>query len=117
MPHILLRTSADLVENVDIPDILGALVATLSACETMESSAIKAYHELHSQWVMGDGAAPGFAAVQVTLAEGRTPQQLQAVGEALWAQLRESFVASIAANELNLTLELREFPKSHYWKA
>lgn len=116
MPHIHLRTSANLIENVDIVDVLETLVRTLSEFESIDSASVKAYHSLHTNWAMGEGARPGFAAVQVTLAEGRSPELLARISDALFDALREGFCASLEAHEVNITVEMRVFPRALYRK-
>lgn len=116
MPHIHLRTSANLVENVDVVDILASLVGALSLYETIDPASIKAYHTLHTNWTMGEGAESGFATVQLLLAEGRDALLLEKVGDAIFAALKRGFAASAEANEANFTVEIREFPKANYRK-
>lgn len=116
MPHILLRTSADLVENVDVPDILAELVATFASFETVNAADVKAYHEMHTHWAMGQGAPSGFAHLQVSLLSGRDETLLKQIGEGLYARMKTLFAASIEAGEINPTLEIRQMPKPLYWK-
>lgn len=117
MPHILLRTSADLVENVDVPDILASLVETLASFETVGSADIKAYHELHPHWAMGEGAPCGFAHLQVSLLSGRDETLLKTIGDGLYARMKQLFATSIEAGEIKPTLEIRQMPKPLYWKS
>lgn len=116
MPHIHLFTSANLVENVDIPDILRSLVDELSRQDTVEPSAVKAYHSLFHTWAMGEGAQPGFAHCSVSILEGRPEDLRRRIADAMFACLNEVFRASQNAKEANLTLELREMDKATYRK-
>jgi 5-carboxymethyl-2-hydroxymuconate isomerase len=114
MPHIHLSTSADLVENVDIPDILRALVDELAAQESVDAASIKAYHSLYHTWAMGEGAQAGFASCSISILEGRPEELRVRIADAMFARLRSLFRASADAGEVNLTLELREMAKATY---
>ncbi|BBO23276.1 MAG: hypothetical protein HND43_00370 [Armatimonadetes bacterium] len=114
MPHIHLITSADLVENVDIPDILGKLVHELGAFESVRPRRIKAYHTLHNNWSMGEGAPPGFVHCQVLIKAGRTPELIESIREVLFATLVECFGKSYGEKEAAISLEVRELSENGY---
>ncbi len=116
MPHIHLLTSANLVENVDLPDILRRLVAELSVQDSVESSAVKAYHSLFHTWAMGEGAPAGFAHCRVYLLTGRTPELRGRIAEAMFAQMRQVFQDSLAHGEVGVTVEIREMDRETYRK-
>ncbi len=116
MPHIHLTTSADLVENVDVPEILAKLVAVLAAQESIEPKAIKAYHTLRSTWAMGEGAPHGFAHCEVAIVAGRSPELRRSIAEAMFAALTGCFAGSVESGEAGVTLELREMAKETYMK-
>lgn len=116
MPHIHLITSANLIENVDVPEILEKLVDTLSRQDTVSSQAIKAYHTLTNTWQMGDGAPVGFAHCQVSILSGRTPELRKAMSDAMWETLRQAFRDSKDSGDASLTLELREMEAETYRK-
>lgn len=114
MPHIHLSTSADLVENVDIPDILRALVVELSSHETIDPATIKAYHSLFHTWAMGDGAPVGFVHCAVSLVTGRSLELRTKIADAMYDRLCALFAESLDTGEVKPTLELREMEKSTY---
>ena len=116
MPHIHLLTSANLVENVDIPDILKELVSELSRHESIESRAIKSYHSLFHTWTMGEGAPAGFAHCMLGLLAGRPESLRKTIADAMFARLHQCFKASLDANEVSLTFELREMDTETYRK-
>lgn len=116
MPHILLETTADLVENAHVPDILEALVAKLSTFESIDSKSIKSYHTLRSVWAMGEGAPTGFAHCTVAILQGRSPELRKAIADGIYAVLQEQFADSRNANEASLTLEVREMDPLTYRK-
>ena len=117
MPHIHLETTADLPENADVPDILEALVATLAGQETVSPASIKAYHTLRSNWAMGEGAPAGFAHCTLMVLTGRPPELRVRMAEAAMTTLREHFKMSLEANEVSLTLEVREMEAATYLTA
>ncbi len=116
MPHLHLSTSADLVENVDVPEILDALVAELSSFESIAPSSVKAYHTLHTQWAMGEGAPDGFAHLEVRILGGREEAVRVEVADRMYAQLNALFERSLQSGEASLTLELREMDPAGYRK-
>lgn len=116
MPHIHLETTADLHENGNIPDILEALVSKLCTFETVDSKSVKAYHLLRSNWVMGEGAPPGFAHCTVAILSGRPPELKQAIASGMYAELKQQFAFSLENGEVSLTLELRDMDRETYHK-
>jgi 5-carboxymethyl-2-hydroxymuconate isomerase len=117
MPHIHLETTADLEENSDVPDILDALVARLSALETVASENVKAYHTLRSNWKVGAGAPSGFAHCTVAILEGRPAELRRAIAEGMYEEMKAQFATSFEAGEAGLTLELREMAAETYMKS
>jgi len=116
MPHIHLYTSADLVENVDIPDILRALAQELSTYETVDPAFIKAYHSRFHTWVMGEGAPSGFAYCCVSILSGRSPELKTRMADGMFARLTACFSASIEAGEVTPTFELRDMDADFHRK-
>ncbi len=116
MPHILLETTSDVVENQDVVDILERLVKKLSTFESVSSAAIKAYHGLRHTWHMGDGAPAGFIHCEVAILTGRSPELKAAIADGMHAELLECFHASRDSKEASITLELREMEKETYRK-
>jgi 5-carboxymethyl-2-hydroxymuconate isomerase len=116
MPHIHLHTSADLVENVDLPDILRELADELSRQESIDSKAVKAYHSLHQTWAMGEGAPNGFAHCRISLLEGRPEDLRKRIAEAMYSRLKACFESTVRSGEASLTLELLEMDAATYRK-
>lgn len=116
MPHIRLDTTADLPENADLPEILSDLVDELASHATIESSAIKAYHTLRVNWVMGKGACAGFVHCEVAILAGRPLELRKAIAEGIAAVLRRRFAASRESGDAGLTVEVREMDRETYVK-
>lgn len=107
MPHIHLHTSADLVENTDLPEILAGLADRLARSMSGKGDRVRAYHTLHTNWVTGVAARSGFAHVEVVMRDGdRTPGPDQ-VSEMMLQALKEFFRQSIDHNEVELSAEVR----------
>jgi 5-carboxymethyl-2-hydroxymuconate isomerase len=116
VPHIHLETSADLIENDRIPDLLHALVDELSKHETIASASIKAYHTLRGTWVMGGGAPQGFAHCTCSVLSGRPLELRQRISAAMYETMKRIFAESVSQGEAGLTFDLREMDKETYMK-
>ena len=116
MPHIHLETTADLPENADVPDILRALVDVLSGQESVAPASVKAYHSLRSNWATGEGSPEGMAHCTVSILAGRSPELRRAIAEAAFEAMKGGFAASLEAQEVAVSLELREMDPATYLK-
>lgn len=117
MPHICLSTSADLIENVDISDILAALCEKLSGLESINSADVKAYHVIHANWAMGKGAPHGFAHIELRLLDSRPTELLISLGETMYVEMGRHFERSVSTGEAKCTLEVRPMSAQLYWKS
>lgn len=116
MPHIILETTSNVVENTDAVDILEKLVAKLASYETIKPASIKAYHSLRNTWLIGEGGAHGFVHCEVAILTGRDDALKTAIADGMYEELRSCFTASTEHNEAGLTLELREMDAAIYRK-
>jgi 5-carboxymethyl-2-hydroxymuconate isomerase len=116
MPHIIVETTSDVVENQDIVDILERLVAKLATFETIAASSIKGYHGLRHTWINGEGAPAGFIHCEVAILSGRRPELVQEITDGMYAELKSCFASSAESGEAGITLELREMAKETYRK-
>ena len=116
MPHIILETTSDVVENQDIVDILETLVAKLATFESISPSSIKGYHSLRNTWIIGEGGAHGFVHCEVAILSGRPEDLVQQITDGMYAALIESFSRSHESGEAGITLELRQMEKATYRK-
>ena len=117
MPHIHLETTADLQENAHIPDILEALVSELCRHETIKSDTVKAYHSMRSNWVVGHGHPAGIAHCTVSILTGRPLELRKSIATGIAEALRQCFAEALSANEVGLTVELREMDAESYVRA
>ncbi|MDH4387450.1 MAG: hypothetical protein QE269_01850 [Fimbriimonas sp.] len=116
MPHIILETTSDVVENQDVVDILEALVLKLAGFESISPASIKAYHSLRHTWVMGEGGPHGFIHCEVAILSGRPEELVQQITDGMHAALLEAFPRSHESGEAGITLELRQMEKVTYRK-
>jgi 5-carboxymethyl-2-hydroxymuconate isomerase len=114
VPHIHLETTADLIENGDIPELLGSLTAAMAAVESVPSASLKAYHTLHTNWTVGEGHAAGFAHCTLAIMEGRSPEQQETIADVVFAELSRGFERSLASRDVVVTLEIRQIAKATY---
>lgn len=116
MPHIHLETTPNVLENRNIERILSALVDQLSEFETIDPSAIKAYHTLRENYAMGRGAKPGFIHCTVMIVTGRPDHLRRQIAEGMFQHLEVRFQSSIADGLAAATLEVREMDRETYMK-
>lgn len=114
MPHLHLETTADLVENAHVPDILAALGEALAEFSDFNSASIKAYHTLRSNWFVGEGHPAGFAHLTARILEGRTESFKSQVADRLFEVMQEQFADSIDADEAKITVEIVEMNRPTY---
>jgi 5-carboxymethyl-2-hydroxymuconate isomerase len=116
MPHIELKTTPNVERSLDVQKLLAELVAKLASFESVSPAAIKAYHVPIETWVMGKGAARGFAHCTVSVLTGRTVELRGRMADALVAVIREALRAEMQAGEASVSLELREMDAETYRK-
>jgi len=114
VPHIHLETTADLIENDEIPELLERLRDALAGVPTIPTESLKAYHTLRNQWTVGAGHAPGFAHCTVAIMEGRELDLQSQIADTVFAVLTEGFARSTEAGDAVVTLEVREIRKATY---
>lgn len=116
MPHIHLQTTANILENDRIPEILRMLADRLAQFDTIDSASIKAYHTLRESWAMGSGAKPGFVHCEAAILTGRPVELRKEIADGLATLLRDVFASSFGADLAGLTVEIREIDRETYVK-
>lgn len=116
MPHIELKTTANLPKSVSPGDLLKALVAKMSTFETVSPAAVKAYHVPIATWEMGRGAPSGFMHCTVSVLTGRPLELRRRMASEMAEVLRSALTPDIGAGDLSVTLELREMSAETYVK-
>ena len=116
MPHLILDVTANVAEVSQLSDILASLVEQFSEFETVNPASVKGYLNLRSEYVTGDGAAPGFIHLQVCVLAGRDEALRVRMADDLYSALQIHFADSLARNLAGLTLEVREMAVATYRK-
>ncbi len=116
MPHIELKTTANLARAMDVPKLLNLLAAKMAGFETVNPAAVKAYHVPVADWVMGEGAPKGFAHCTVSVLSGRPLELRKRMAEELVEVMRSAIPAELRSGDASVTLELREMEPETYQK-
>jgi 5-carboxymethyl-2-hydroxymuconate isomerase len=117
MPQLILEYTDNLKERMDFPVLFADLhqilvVVALASLDSCKSRAVK-----HEQYYVGDGnIRNAFVHVEVLLAEGRTIPVRQEVGKQILNVLEESFARSLKELNLQITVQVKEFPRNLYFK-
>lgn len=112
MPHIELRVSPNIVDQVDCRALLGHLVARLAEFETVNPAAIKGYQVTIPTYEMGEGAPNGFIHVTASILSGRPVELRCEMGQALHAIVNQEADMHAAG----ASVEIREMDKETYFK-
>ena len=116
MPHLRLDVSSNIAETGHLPVILEKLVDRLCEFETVTPKAVKAYSQVRNEWVMGEGARPGFIHLELAVLTGRNPELLAKMSDSFFSLLGELFEESIQSDLAAVTFELREMNADYYRK-
>lgn len=116
MPHIVVEYSSNIKETVNaslLASLHHILVTTASA--TLASCKSRAVER--SLFYVGNGEMRNaFVHIEVRLAEGRTAAIREKVGEQMLQVLNDYFVDSLEELNMQITVEVQEFPKQFYFK-
>lgn len=117
MPHQIIEYSANLDAEFAIDDLVRAMHATAVSLDSLPTGGIRTRAVRREHFLVADGHADNaFINVTLRIAQGRTPDQKKAAGEALFETLRR-FVASIYSRRpLALSLEIQEIDPETRWK-
>ncbi len=117
MPHCILQYSANVVDEVDLDALFGAvhdaLVATgLFAMENIKSRAIRCEH-----YRVADGARDrSFVSMEIYILEGRGDAIKEQVSVDVIEVLRPFFQATFARTRCSLTVRISDMHRSSYRK-
>ncbi|MBT8098457.1 MAG: 5-carboxymethyl-2-hydroxymuconate Delta-isomerase [Gammaproteobacteria bacterium] len=117
MPHQIIEYSANLDAFMDVDALLKALHETAKDIDALPTGGIRTRAVSRRHYAIADGH-PDNAFINVTLrvAEGRTLETRQQVGERLFKTLCD-FVAPIFAEQpLSLSYEIQEIKPDTRWK-
>lgn len=118
MPHLIVEHTDNLAEEAAIPDLLRKANAVLIAQNgVFPIGGIRSRAIRLTDYCVADGAADdAFVHLTLKIGAGRTADQKQAAGDALFAMVAEHFAALFARRFLALSLEIQEFSEAGTWK-
>lgn len=118
MPHLVLEYTANVTDRPDWDDLLRRLHEALAAAGPFDPAKVKSRVVRHETFRAADGAPDrAFVHLGVAVLDGREPEVLQAAADALLAVLGEAFPHARRELRCDLTLEIREMPRTLYFKA
>lgn len=110
MPHLIVESSPGLIENKAA--LLSSLVARFSEFDTITPSDVKARFYEAQDFAIGTGGKASFLHLSLHLMEGRDLDLKKSMSDALFAILK----SHVGAQDVNVTLELREMDRATYRK-
>ncbi len=118
MPHLIVEHTDNLAEEAAIPELLRKANAVLIAQNgVFPIGGIRSRAIRLTDYCVADGAADdAFVHLTLKIGAGRTAEQKQAAGDALFAMVTEHFAALFARRFLALSLEIQEFSEAGTWK-
>jgi 5-carboxymethyl-2-hydroxymuconate isomerase len=118
MPHLIVEHTDNLADEAAIPDLLRKANAVLIAQSgVFPIGGIRSRAIRLTDYCVADGAADdAFVHLTLKIGAGRTAEQKQAAGDALFAMVTEHFAALFARRFLALSLEIQEFSEAGTWK-
>ncbi len=117
MPHVILEYSDNLKEKIDFSNLFADLHQILVVVTSADIGSCKSRAVEHTQFYIGNGSGRNaFIHVEVLLAEGRTLSVRQELGKQFLSALEDYFSKSIKDLQLQMTVEIKEFPRNLYFK-
>lgn len=117
MPHIVLEHSANRLESPDLDALFGQLQARAVAIGGFNPALFKCRRIANDFSRCGDGDPNNaFVALQIAILSGRDQETISALGVGLIEVLRQHYARSIAERRCDISVEVREIPRSHYYK-
>jgi 5-carboxymethyl-2-hydroxymuconate isomerase len=118
MPHLRLEYSDNLKEELDMQVLFASLHEILVKTAPAELKDCKSCAIKCKELLLGNGDPQNaFIHVDILLAEGRSLATRQTIGQQILKHLEEYFAFSLQTLCLQITVQVREFPKDLYFKA
>ena len=117
MPHLVLDHAADIAQLMDIPVLLKDLSRRLGGIETFDLAAVKARAQSFDIYtVSAKGPEVPFVHLSVNIMEGRTPEIIAQVREAMFSILSAAVTHACSDSPCSVTIEIRDMSKAGYKK-
>ncbi len=115
MPHCILETSNNLLDQPDWTGLLRELHGTLVAMGLFQEADLKSRVIHHDTFLVADGAPDrAFVTLNVQLLAGRPDEVKAQLSEALLPVLAKAFPRSAEGMRLNLTVQISDLHRPSY---
>ncbi|HEY3270566.1 MAG TPA: 5-carboxymethyl-2-hydroxymuconate Delta-isomerase [Geothrix sp.] len=115
MPHCILETSDNLLDQPDWTGLLREIHGTLVATGLFKEADLKSRVIRHATFLVADGAPDrAFVTLDVQLLAGRTDDVKAQLSEVLMAVLARAFPRSAEGMRLNLTVQISDLHRASY---
>ncbi|KAB2967683.1 5-carboxymethyl-2-hydroxymuconate Delta-isomerase [Zoogloea sp.] len=118
MPHLIYEYTDNLKAEGDIPGLLRKTnQVVLAQGGVFPIGGIRARAICLTDYCVADGSADdAFVHLTFKMGAGRTAEEKQKVGDALFAMLKDHFAGLFARRGLALSMEIVEFSEAGTWK-
>ena len=117
MPHVKLELSSNILEEIDERALFSSIHQILAHSLAADIGRCMSRLIQHEHFHIGEGSSTNaFIYLEISCFAGRTPPMIKEAGEKLLKTLQQYFSAS--ANKLNIQIAVNilEFPAENYFK-
>ena len=116
MPHLKLEYT----ENIDLPssfeDLFSELHQGLAESGDIDINNCKSRAFKLQDYLLSKNGKGPFVHLEVAILSGRAPDVITRIGDRLKSILVHHFVSTTGIDDLQVTIELREFNRNNYFK-
>lgn len=117
MPHLVLEYTANAPPSGELQELFARLHRILAEVGDIKIGNCKSRARPCETYYLADGKPEGaFVHLDVRILSGRTPELKREIGERLVEEVRQAFAASPDNKNLQVTVEIREIVRAHYFK-
>jgi len=114
MPHVILECSANILEKATLSALLRECNQVISPLLSTPIESCKSRAFLHSVFCVGDQMKnAAFAHLDIKILPGRTTEVIERLGQRLLQVMQIFFSRSLAAYDLQLTINISELEKTY----
>jgi len=117
MPHLTIEYSGNLDARLDLSQFCDALHAAMLATGLFETGAVRVRALPARAYAIADRLAENaFVDMSLRVGQGRSPSELKAAGEQIYAAARQALEPLFATPHFALSFEIREIDPKLSWK-
>ena len=117
LPHLIIEYSENLENTIDMAGLVDAMHATAVTLDPLPTGGIRTRSVARRDFRIADGHRDnGFISVVLRIAKGRSDDEKQAVGEALFSTLTGYVERAFDMGPMSLALEIQEIDPETRWK-